>query len=533
MSEAHSDTDEHPAQKIRDYQRHTGSSKGEDWPERRISGDRRSGKDRRQRQDRIDFNDRRKGLKRRVKERRKRTIRISIFTKLAVLSTMLILLAISTTSFFILERQKKQFIGQLVNLGESLVRILGNNARDKLLGEEDLALFQLVNDVAQNEQVLYALIVDHKNVIRAHSKIEEVNKPFSPPRVREPFRHAKDGRAGIISYEGKDALFFERPIVYQKIKVGKVYLAITQEKVLQNIKDARTFTWLLTAVITMLGIPLSLILSTYFSGPIRKLGEGAKALGTGQLNYRVRIKRNDELGDLALAFNRMAEDLELKEKIKDSFGRYVAPEIVEKILANPDDKWMKGLKVEVTVLFVDIRGFTALAEKKDPEGIVDVLNAYFSQVTEAVIKHGGHINKFVGDEAMAVFGAPVSNTMHAQSAVRCALEIQTRISRLNEEGRFGKEGIKVGIGINTGEMVAGNLGSPRRMEYTVIGDNVNVASRITSIAKEGEILISGSTYDLAVDGGEFRFEEMGRVTVRGRSEGVRIFKVLGSRKEEY
>ncbi|MBW2000191.1 MAG: adenylate/guanylate cyclase domain-containing protein, partial [Deltaproteobacteria bacterium] len=131
-----------------------------------------------------------------------------------------------------------------------------------------------------------------------------------------------------------------------------------------------------------------------------------------------------------------------------------------------------------------------------------------------------------------VFGAPVANAMHAQSAVRCALEIQRRISRLNGEGKFGEDGIKVGIGINTGEMVAGNLGSPRRMEYTVIGDNVNVASRITSIAKEGEILISGSTYDLAVDGGEFRFEEMGRVTVRGRSEGVRIYKVVGSGKEE-
>jgi len=532
MSESYSDTGKHPAEGAAGYQEHAKLPKEDTWPERRLGRDRRSGKDRRKKQDPIDFTDRRKGRDRRVKERRKRTIRISIFTKLSILSTLLIFLVIITTSFLILERQKRQFIGQLVNLGESLVRIVGNNARDKLLGEEDLALFQLVNDVAQNEQVIYALIVDHRNIIRAHSKIEEVNKPYSLPPLRKAAGSGEDVRVSFFPYDGKEALFFESPIVYQKIKVGKVYLAITQEKVLQNIKDARTFTWLLTAVITMLGIPLSLILSTYFSGPIRKLRQGTKALGTGRLDYRVRIERNDELGDLALAFNRMAEDLELKERIKDSFGRYVAPEIVEKILANPDNKWMKGLKVEVTVLFVDIRGFTALSEKKDPEGIVDLLNAYFSQVTEAVIKHGGHINKFLGDEALAVFGAPVSNTMHAQSAVRCALEIQTRISRLNGEGKLGEDGIKVGIGVNTGEMVAGNLGSPRRMEYTVIGDNVNVASRITSIAKEGEILVSGSTYDMAVDGGEFRFEEMGRVTVRGRSEGIRIYKVVGPGRGE-
>ena len=176
------------------------------------------------------------------------------------------------------------------------------------------------------------------------------------------------------------------------------------ERVLANISHGTRFIWVLTAIITLLGIFLSLGLSKYFSSPIRKLGESTKALGRGDFNHRVSIKRNDELGDLAYAFNRMAEDLELKERIKDSFGRYVTPEIVEKILANPDNQWIKGAKVTGTVLFVDIRGFTTLSENKDPEGIVELLNGYFTQVTDAVIKQGGHINKFVGDEVMAVFG---------------------------------------------------------------------------------------------------------------------------------
>ena len=511
----------------------TSPSEYEDWPERRDGEDRRSGQERRKKQEPIDFLDRRSGEDRRKGERRKKARRIPIFIKLAILSTLLILFVIFTISFCMLQQQKKQFIGQLIDLGESLVRIVSYNARDKLLGEEDLALFQLMDDVAQNEQVLYALVVDHQDIIRAHSRIEEVNKTYSPPRNIRVVRRGNDVITGFIMHNGEETLFFENSISYQGLTVGKVYLAISQEKVFENIAEAKRFIWLLTAVITLSGILLSLVFSMYFSHPIRRLGEGTKALGMGHLDHRVHIKRNDELGDLAYAFNRMAEDLELKEKIKDSFGRYVAPEIVERVLANPDKKWLTPSKVQVTVLFVDIRGFTSLSEKKDPEGIVELLNDYFTLVTDAVIKHGGHVNKFWGDEVMAVFGTPLPNPKHAQSAVRSALDIQEDISRLNREHRGGFEHISIGVGINSGEMVAGNLGSQKRMEYTVIGDNVNVASRLTSQAKAGEILISSSTYDLIRKNTSFLIEEIGKVAVKGRKEEVGVFNVIAFEEEEY
>jgi adenylate cyclase len=191
----------------------------------------------------------------------------------------------------------------------------------------------------------------------------------------------------------------------------------------------------------------------------------------------------------------MAEDLEVKEKIKDSFGRYVTPEIVDIILANPDSRWMKGATVEASVLFVDIRGFTALSENKTPEVIVDLLNDYLTRVTDSVIKHGGHVNKFVGDEAMAVFGAPAANPGHAQAAIRAALEIQDEIAELNRQKKMNGMKIGVGVGINCGEMLSENLGSQKRMVYTVIGDNVYIASRLTKVAKAGEILISQKTFD--------------------------------------
>ena len=198
------------------------------------------------------------------------------------------------------------------------------------------------------------------------------------------------------------------------MKVGEVHLTMSQAKILKSLGDAKFFVVILTLVVIGLGILLSLGLSMYFTVPIRQLSETAKALGMGQLSHRVRTTRNDEFGDLAFAFNRMAEDLEVKEKIKDSFGRYVTPEIVDIILANPESRWRsKERRWRRDLLLVDIRGFTALSENKTPETIVDLLNDYLTRVTDSVIRHGGHVNKFVGDEVMAVFGAPAANPGHA------------------------------------------------------------------------------------------------------------------------
>jgi len=496
------------------------------YPDRRAGRDRRRGKDRRIKEEPFSGPDRRSGFDRRRVERRARRLRIPIFIKLAALSTLLIFLVISTISFSTLRRQKTQFTEQLISLGQSMVRIVRNNAPDKMLGEEDLALFQLVDDITKNEQVVYALITDHKQMIRAHSRIEEVGERYFEPEGKAFLRTEGDVTISTIIHSGGELLFFEVPMTYQNLKVGEFRLAISKAKITQNIGEAKVYFVILALMMILVGILLSLGLSMYFSRPIRKLGEITKALGMGAFNCRIEVNRNDEFGDLAYAFNRMAEDLELKEKIKDSFGRYVAPEIVDMILSNPGKLWMKGSKVEATVLFVDIRGFTTISENKDPETVVELLNDYLTRVTDTVIKYGGHINKFVGDEVMAVFGAPILNPSHAASAVKAALDIQDQMVELNRTKLLSDMTIGVGVGINSGEMLAGNLGSERRMEYTVIGDNVNVASRLTSLAKGGEILISKRTYDAIGDKNTLKVEERGKVPVKGRRRQIAIYRVL-------
>ena len=493
--------------------------------------DRRKRPDRRHRQVDIPGPERRRVEDRRLAKHRLINLRIPIFIKLAGLSTFLSLFILFTISFLMLGQQKKQFISQLVDMGKSMIHIATSNAPDKLLSEEDLALFQLLNDIAENEQVVYALITDNHDLIKAHSRIEDVGKSYVPPIKTNVVREENALKISSIEWNGAELLFFEAPITYQDLKIGDVRLAISQAMILKNIRQAKIYIIILTIIITLIGVLLSLGLSMYFSRPIYKLRVSAKSLGMGEFAHRVRIDRNDELGDLGLAFNRMAEDLELNEKIKSSFGRYVTPEIMEMILENPDNQWMKGSEVIASVLFVDIRDFTAMSEEKAPESIVEFLNAYFTRITDIIIRHGGHLNKFVGDEAMAIFGAPIPNAHHAEAAIQAALDIREEIARFDQEKTLEDVTIQVGIGINSGEMLAGNLGSQKKMEYTVIGDNVNVAARLTSIAKPGEILITKRTYNLANDRTHLRIEKRGKMPVKGRKIKIDVFNVLGLEHE--
>ncbi len=187
------------------------------------------------------------------------------------------------------------------------------------------------------------------------------------------------------------------------------------------------------------------------------------------------------------------EDLE-KTELKRTFERYVAPEVIETMLKDSDKDYMKTQKKEITVLFSDLRGFTALSEKLPAEKIVEILNEHFETMTNIILKHKGTIDKFIGDGIMAIFGAPIYYESHALRAIKVAIEMQEAQKNLSKN--LEKQGIKVniGVGINTGEVIIGNIGSSKRTDYTVIGDTVNVASRLCGNASANEIIVSDSTY---------------------------------------
>lgn len=227
-----------------------------------------------------------------------------------------------------------------------------------------------------------------------------------------------------------------------------------------------------------------------------------------------------------IVYRFFAEERE-KIYIKKTFGHYLSPHVMEDILRDPARLKLGGEKQFLTVLFSDIRGFTTMSEKLKPEEVVGLLNEYLTEMVKVVFKHDGTLDKFIGDAVMAFWGAPIPQNDHPIKAVNCAVDMIKALRTLQEKWKSeGKELIDVGIGINTGDMVVGNMGSMERMDYTVIGDNVNLASRLEGLNKEynSKIIISDSTYDAVKDFVETKF--LGEVKVKGKAKAVKIYSVI-------
>jgi adenylate cyclase len=221
-----------------------------------------------------------------------------------------------------------------------------------------------------------------------------------------------------------------------------------------------------------------------------------------------------------------------KIRLKAAFETYVAPDLVDQVMQNADSLKLGGQKKQLTVLFSDIRGFTSYSEGLDPEVLVSLLNGYLSRMSEAVLKNKGTIDKFIGDAVMAIFGAPVSQPNHAELACMTALDMLRELEAVNKEQMaHGQPPLQIGIGINTGEMTVGNIGSSRRFDYTVIGDAVNLASRLEGLNKyfKTSILVSEDTKN-GVPENKFVFREIGPVRVKGRADTVIVYELMDEQK---
>jgi adenylate cyclase len=222
-----------------------------------------------------------------------------------------------------------------------------------------------------------------------------------------------------------------------------------------------------------------------------------------------------------------------KRYLKLAFQHYVPPAVVDGLVSGADRLRLGGEKRELTVLFSDIRGFTSMSEAMTPEDLVKLMNEYFTAMTDKVFEHRGSLDKYIGDAIMAIYGAPVAETRHASLACRTALEMLTVLDELKAKWQpLGLPAIDIGVGINTGPMIVGNMGSASRFNYTVVGDSVNLASRIETLNKTygTNILVSEYTYEVVKD--EFLFaREIDSVRVRGRTQPVRLYELM--REERY
>jgi adenylate cyclase len=336
-----------------------------------------------------------------------------------------------------------------------------------------------------------------------------------------PARVAIAGDTGI-----GDSLPRARPTFAARSNVSMVAVALvfaTTGALLAAVFDRTSDVPLLAivigaALVLVYAVPISVALGFSPSlQPIRDLAEGAERVAVGDFSRRLPVVQDDDLGVLSASFNRMQAGLAERQRLQAAFGTYVDPVLAARLLEQGDDIF-RGERREVTVMFIDVRDFTPFAEANTAEDTVARLNALFDIVVPAVVGAGGHVNKFLGDGAMVVFGAPNGLSDHADVAVRAAV----RIHRLVAE-RFGGE-VRIGIGINTGQVIAGTIGSAGHLEFTLIGDTVNVASRVEQLTKiTGDaILLTYQTVD-ALASRPSALTDRGAHELKGKSAPVHVF----------
>lgn len=288
----------------------------------------------------------------------------------------------------------------------------------------------------------------------------------------------------------------------------------------------------LAVLLAMLfSVVVGILLARGLTRPIGRLVEMAKDLGARRWEKKTVIASSDELSILGAAMGGAASELLLSEAamkkeiaIRADLGRYIPQEIVERVVRREQDMALGGARREISVLFADVVGFTPLTTRLSPEDTVTILNELFTILTEIVFRHGGTVDKFIGDSVMAIFGAPSDQPDHAERALRTAEDMLRFLETGNAtwQERFGVT-IQLAIGVNTGEAVVGNIGSETRIEYTAIGDTVNVAARLEAIARPQQILITQATKDAAGDG--FEYFDGGAQQLPGRAGAVHLWEV--------
>jgi len=308
--------------------------------------------------------------------------------------------------------------------------------------------------------------------------------------------------------------------------------------VLRNQQHAILITIVVTALAAALGLLFAILVSGGITRPVRLLLEGTREVEAGHLDRSIEVITRDEIGQLSTAFNRMIEQLRHKERIRETFGRYVDPRVVEGLINQPKLAAAEGQRRVMTIMFCDMKGFTTLSEGMTPQGLVKVMNRYLSTMSEPIRRHGGVIDKYIGDAIMAYWGPPfVEETDEGQFACLAASEMIKRIAPLREEVtellgvRVIPTECDVRIGVATGEALVGSIGSEIMMNYTVMGDTVNLAARLEAANKlyGSRSLIAAATVAKTDD--TIQFREIDRLMAAGQTQPQAVFELLG-RKDE-
>jgi len=445
---------------------------------------------------------------------------LPIALKWSVIIACFITFAMGILGWFLIEQQADFHQQQNKILGSSLVNQLARASSEPLLAQDDLALSLLVRHEEKEKFIIGIQIFDKEGTLQATEGVSAIWD------IRTLLNAAPDNNSLRWQTPNTKAISYFSVIKYQQLPVG-IALVTFDRKPLDAQQTKLTNVLITTTVLLVIfTILLAFPLAFKLFSPIRKLVEAGDALTTDNLTGLTIVERKDEIGRVLDSFKSLADDMETKKKVESAFSQFLSPSIARQVLNQPKGTELGGATIYGSVLFCDVVGFTELSENLAPTEVGKLLNQYFKYFSIAAETCNGTVDKFIGDCIMILFGVPEVDEQHGVQAVTCAVLIQKISEQINASRKAAKLPIiQFRIGINSGEMLAGNLGSAERMQYTVVGDAVNLSSRICDLCEPEQIFVSRETIEQPGIRSITKHQSLGPIQVRGRKQPVYPYNI--------
>jgi len=440
---------------------------------------------------------------------------LPIALKWSVMIACFITLVMGLLGWFLIDQQTEFHHQQNQILGHALVNQLARAASEPLLAQDDLALSVLVQQEGKERLIAGMQVFDKKGVLRANTGVSAI----------------WDIRSLIAVEENPEELFWQTPkvravtfyslIKYQDVTVGVALVSIDRDPLEKQSNDITNALVATTLGLVLVSILLAFPLAYRLFAPIRELVEVGDSLNSANTRSLVRADRKDEIGRVLDTFQYLSDGMDRKRQVESAFSQFLSPSIAKQVLSQPQGTQLGGTTIQGSVLFCDVVGFTEMSEDLLPVQVGELLNQYFKYFSVAAHSCNGTVDKFIGDCIMILFGVPDQEEQHAIHAVTCAVLIQQIAAQINlQRQRDGLSIVRFRVGINSGAMLAGNLGSEERMQYTVVGDVVNLTARICDICEPGQVLVTRDTLEQPGLRSIVQSHSMGAIRVKGRKKSV-------------
>jgi len=447
-------------------------------------------------------------------------MRFPIRWRWMLLVSVTVALAVLIQSLILLNMERESWLRSQSAQATIMVERLGDEVKNFMLAGRKLDKTQIDIIVSSFREKIPAVMG-----IQVHYAGGELNN-YGNIGAHPPLAKGKTASATPARRLSED-LWYVQPVSYAKTQVGSIAVRFSEDEWQQLANRFIAGTLMVAFIILLLASVAAYLVATRMSRPLETLAQAARHVADGDFSTRIALSGNDEITDAGRQFNHMVSELAHKEKLRDVFGRYLNPKLVSDVFSETDSA-PPSHRQPVSILFADMVGFTTFSEHTPSEQVVSVLNRHFELFHRVIDYYGGHVDKYIGDAVMAVFNHPHEDDAHVRHAAMAGLGITLACQRLAEQAADGLD-IQFRVGIHQGDAIVGNIGAVQRLEYTVIGDAVNVASRMTGLGAGGEVILPQETFKCVGEG--FAFESIGRKSIKGIQKPINCGRVCADNEK--